>query len=54
MNPPALRLKPVHHGWVVMLSDGRVLAQFTGVRAKRRALRYLASHDVITDAADVR
>lgn len=36
-----------------MLSDGRVVAQFTGVGAKRRALRYLASRDVISDAADV-
>jgi hypothetical protein len=54
MNPPALRLKPVHHGWMVMLSNGRVLAQFTGVGAKRRALHYLASRDVIRDAADAR
>jgi hypothetical protein len=37
---------------MVMLSDGRVVAQFTGV-GKRRALRYLASRDVISDAADV-
>jgi hypothetical protein len=54
MNPPALQLKPVHHGWVVMLTDGRALAQFTGVGAKRRAMRYLVGHDVIRDAADVR
>jgi hypothetical protein len=25
MNPPALRLKPGHHGWAVMLTDGWVL-----------------------------
>jgi hypothetical protein len=52
MNPPALQLKPVRHGWAVMLTDGQVLAQFTGLGAKRRALRYLG-HDVIRDAADV-
>jgi hypothetical protein len=43
MNLPALQLKAVHHGWAVMITNGWVLAQFTGVGAKRRALRYLAS-----------
>jgi hypothetical protein len=53
MNLHTLQLKPVDHGWAVMLADGRVLAQFTGLGAKRRALRYLAGRDVIRDAADV-
>jgi hypothetical protein len=53
MNPPALQLKPVDHGWAVTLTDGRVLARFHGLGAKCRALRYLAGHDVIRDAADV-
>ena len=42
MTALALTLKPVEHGWVVMLSDGRELARFIGLGAKRRALRYLA------------
>ena len=54
MNLPALQLKAVNHGWAVMITNGRVLAQFTGVGAKRRALRYLASQDLIRDAADLR
>jgi hypothetical protein len=54
MNLHTLQLKPVDHGWAVTVTDGRVLAQFTGLGAKRRALRYLASDDVIRDATDVR
>ena len=37
----ALTLKPIDHGWAVMLSDGRELVRFMGFGAKRRALRYL-------------
>ncbi len=43
MNALAVVLKPVNHGWAVALTDGRVLARFTGLAARRRALRYLAS-----------
>jgi hypothetical protein len=41
MNALALLLKPICHGWAVVLTDGRELARFTGLGAKRRALRYL-------------
>jgi hypothetical protein len=41
MNPLAVTLKPIDHGWAVTLSDGRELARFTGPAAKFRALRYL-------------
>jgi hypothetical protein len=43
-------LKPIPGGWVIALTDGREVARFTGVAAKRRALRYLASHDVVREA----
>jgi len=42
MNSVAVILKPVDHGWVVALTDGRELARFTGLGAKWRARRYLA------------
>jgi hypothetical protein len=36
-------LKPIAGGWVIVLTDGREVARFTGLAAKRRALRYLAA-----------
>jgi hypothetical protein len=42
----ALMLKPIDHGWAVMLTNGRELIRFKGLGAKFRALRYLASHDL--------
>jgi hypothetical protein len=42
MNALRLILKPTAHGWAVYLTDGRELARFSGLGAKRRALRYLA------------
>lgn len=41
MNAIALMLKPIRRGWAVTRSDGRELIRFTGLGAKRRALRYL-------------
>lgn len=38
-----LMLKRVHHGWAVVLTDGRELVRFHGLGAKRRALQYLAT-----------
>ncbi len=38
-----ISVAPVKDGWVVMLTDGRELARFTGPDAKRNALRYAAS-----------
>jgi hypothetical protein len=38
-----ISVAPVEGGWVVMLTDGRELARFTGPGAKRKALRYVAS-----------
>jgi hypothetical protein len=43
MNTLALMLKPVSHGWAVTLTDGREVTRFTGLCAKRRAMRYLAA-----------
>ena len=49
MNALALTLKPIDHGWAVALTDGRELVRFTGLCAKRRALRYLAGRDLIRE-----
>ena len=43
MHAIALLLRPISHGWAVVLSDGRELARFTGLGAKRRALRFLGA-----------
>lgn len=53
MNPIALILKPIHHGWAVMLTDGRELVRFTGLGAKRKALRYLVGYGVGREASNV-
>lgn len=42
MNAVAVILKPVDHGWVVALTDGREIARFIGPGAKWRAIRYMA------------
>ena len=47
MNAVAVILKPVDHGWVVALTDGREVARFTGMGAKWRATRYIASRGFI-------
>jgi hypothetical protein len=44
-------LKPITGGWAVQLTDGREVARFIGPAAKRRALRYLAGHNVIREQA---
>jgi hypothetical protein len=43
MNALALMLKPINHGWAVTLTDGREVTRFTGLGAKRRAMRFLAA-----------
>ncbi len=53
MTALAVMLKPIDHGWTVTLSDGRELARFTGFAAKRRALNYLATHDIAWEARHV-
>ena len=53
MNPVALMLKPIHHGWAVVLTDGRELVRFTGLGAKRKAVRYLVGHGGGSEAIDV-
>jgi hypothetical protein len=50
MSSLALMLKPIAGGWVIELTDGREVARFTGLAAKRRALRYLASHNIVREA----
>jgi hypothetical protein len=54
MDALALKLKSIRDGWAIALTDGRELARFTGLGAKRRALRYLASPNVIRDLANLR
>jgi hypothetical protein len=54
VNPVALTLKPIHHGWAVAFADGRELVRFTGLGAKRRALRYLVGDGVRRGATNVR
>jgi hypothetical protein len=39
-----ISLAPVEGGWVVMLTDGRELARFTGPDAKSKALRYVSTN----------
>lgn len=50
MRTLALMLKPIPGGWAVSLTDGRVVARFTGLAAKRRALRYLTGPRVVAEA----
>ena len=54
MEALTVMLKPIRDGWAITLGNGRELARFTGLGAKRRALRYLGSSDVIREASDVR
>jgi hypothetical protein len=51
MKALALMLKPISRGWAVTLTDGRELVRFTGFGAKRRALRYLITHDLGREAS---
>jgi len=37
----ALMMGPVHDGWAVFLTNGREVARFRGLGARRRALRFL-------------
>jgi hypothetical protein len=50
MSLLAVMLKPIPGGWVIVLTNGQEIARFTGLAAKRRALRYLASHDIAREA----
>ncbi len=54
MNALTVMLRPMRNGWVVMLSNGRELARFTGIGARRRALRYLKRQWTGREAIDVR
>jgi hypothetical protein len=51
MKTLTLMLKHIRHGWAVTLSDGRELVRFTGLGARHRALRYIATHYVGREAA---
>ena len=42
MNALSMMIRPIRHGWVVQLTDGRMLARFLGPGSKWRALRYIA------------
>jgi hypothetical protein len=50
MRSLGVELKPIFGGWIIELTDGREVARFIGPAAKRRALRSLASHDIVSDA----
>ena len=52
----SMMLRPIRHGWVVQLSDGRELARFLGPGARWRAGRYLrrAAEALRTPAATMR
>jgi hypothetical protein len=52
MSSLAVMLKPIPWGWIIELTDGREVARFMGLAAKRRALRYLASHNNIVREAN--
>ena len=52
MTALTVKLTPIPHGWKIELSDGHELARFTGPAAKRRALHYLATQDVVRNAGD--
>ena len=53
MTALAVMLTPIHRGWAVTLTDGRELIRFTGLLARARALRYLASADLGRGASHV-
>jgi hypothetical protein len=42
MNALSMMIRPIRHGWVVQLSDGRELVRFHGPGAGWRAIRYLS------------
>ena len=42
MTALTMMIAPTSDGWGVYLSDGRLLAQFRGIAARWRALRYLS------------
>ena len=44
MNAVGVVLERIDFGWAVTLTDGRELARFTGLGAKRRMLRYLTGN----------
>ena len=54
MKTLALMLKRIDRGWAVVLTDGREVIRFTGLGARRRALRYLVSSNLVREAADAR
>jgi hypothetical protein len=54
MNALAVMLKPIDHGWAVTFTDGRELVRFTGLGARRKALRYLVGKSTGKEASDVR
>jgi hypothetical protein len=50
MSSLGVRLKPIPGGWLIELTDGREIVRFMGPAAKRRALRYLASPNIVREA----
>jgi hypothetical protein len=42
MTTLALMIGPTHDGWAVYLTNGREIARYRGIGAKRRALRHAA------------
>jgi hypothetical protein len=54
MHELTVMLKPIRDGWAITPSDGRQIVSFSGLAAKRRALHYLISHNVLGETRDVR
>jgi hypothetical protein len=53
MRALALMIGPIAHGWAVYLTDGREVARYRGIGAKRRALRHVA-HASVAETVDGR
>ncbi len=54
MHALTLTLRRIHHGWAVALTDGREVARFQGLCAKRRALRYLSDTGLFLELVNLR
>jgi hypothetical protein len=54
MRALALMIGPTADGWAVYLTDGREVARYRGIGAKRRALRYVALQVGVRGASPTR
>jgi hypothetical protein len=47
MRALALMIGPTADGWAVYVTDGREVARYRGLGAKRRALRHVARASIV-------